>query len=259
MALGKTGAAIMVVLTIGASQASAQSLADELRKHEPFTNLQVLDKSIDAEELASTMREIKNAIGSERGCLFCHVGESRAPLSTWDFASDAKVEKQVARQMMRMVRATNAEYLQKLPGRSNPVTVTCRTCHASRPRPIPLEDLLIEVLHSDGIDAMSARYRQLRERYYGADAYNFQEYVLRRLANRLDEDETEARLAILTLNLEFYPDSWRSLTARGYTYLESGEPELAEVAFLNSLGIHESEDALRGLRLARMSGDEPHN
>lgn len=256
MGLGRTVVIITVVVALGGPAVSAQKLADELRRHQPFENLQILDKSIDAEELASTMREISHAIGSERGCLFCHVGESDTPLSTWDFASDEKVEKQIARQMLRMVRSMNEEYLRDLPGRNAPVTVTCRTCHATRPRPIPLDDLLLEVLRDEGLDAMIERYRKLRARYYGYGAYDLQEHVLRRLASRLREDETDERLAILALNLEFYPDSWRTLAARGHAYLHSGERELAEIAFLRSLEIHKSQDALEGLHLARSSTAE---
>jgi hypothetical protein len=44
-----------------------------------------------------------------------------------NFASDAKPEKNVARAMMKMVHAANADYLSKV----NPhgQMVTCNTCH----------------------------------------------------------------------------------------------------------------------------------
>jgi hypothetical protein len=247
---------LMILLSmlqvLGATALMAQDVGRVLQSsHMPFRNLQVLDPGVTAVELAETMEEIKNAIGSERGCLFCHVGESRTPLSTWDFASDAKVEKQVARRMLRMVEAMNSEYLNQLPGRDTPARVTCRTCHDARPRPIPLEDLLLEVFRNQGLPAMEERYRALRERYYGGPAYDFREHVLRHVADGLEASETDARLAILALNLEFNPDSWRTFIDLGELWLSQGEPEAAEVQFLKSLEIRLTSVALDGLRRAR--------
>ena len=67
-------------------------------------NLQVLPDSTDAETLHRTMRSFTRALGVR--CSECHVG-SGPDFNTWDFASDAKPHKNVARGMMRMTLALN--------------------------------------------------------------------------------------------------------------------------------------------------------
>src|SRR6185437_12934948 len=42
-------------------------------------------------------------------CTYCHVGEEGKPLSTFDFASDAKDHKLTARKMLAMMHRINAE------------------------------------------------------------------------------------------------------------------------------------------------------
>ena len=68
-------------------------------------------------------------------CTFCHVGQEGAPLSTFDFASDARPHKDVARGMIRMVRRLNAEDLTTILGASDRQRVTCYTCHRGSAEP----------------------------------------------------------------------------------------------------------------------------
>ena len=74
-------------------------------------------------------------------CTHCHVGEEGKPLSTFDFASDAKTEKAIARAMMRMVHRINSADLRSGSGASK---VTCFTCHrgATKPLTAPAASLL---------------------------------------------------------------------------------------------------------------------
>ena len=53
-------------------------------------------------------------------CTYCHVGNEGEPLSSYDFPSDQKPEKNKAREMLRMVGAINGEYLTKLADRRTP-------------------------------------------------------------------------------------------------------------------------------------------
>ena len=52
------------------------------------------------------MRNFTSALGVR--CQFCHVGQEGQPLAPFDFASDQKRNKLVARQMLRMVAEINA-------------------------------------------------------------------------------------------------------------------------------------------------------
>jgi hypothetical protein len=60
------------------------------------------------------------------------------PRPQFDFASDAKPEKKVAREMIRMVRDINGNYISKLPHDPGETpSVTCGTCHRGHTTPEP--------------------------------------------------------------------------------------------------------------------------
>jgi hypothetical protein len=62
------------------------------------------------------------------GCTHCHVA------GEWD--SEAKAQKQVAREMAAMARAINTEYIAKIANlRSERPSVNCGTCHRGDPVP----------------------------------------------------------------------------------------------------------------------------
>ena len=66
-------------------------------------------------------------------CTFCHVGQEGAPLSTLDFASDAKQHKVIAREMLRMAHRLNTD----LPGITGDPSarINCYTCHRGSQKP----------------------------------------------------------------------------------------------------------------------------
>ncbi|HEX8297680.1 MAG TPA: c-type cytochrome [Rubricoccaceae bacterium] len=67
-------------------------------------NLRVLPDTTSAATLRRTMQGFTRALGVR--CSECHVGSGR-DFRTWDFASDAKPHKEVARGMMRMTAELN--------------------------------------------------------------------------------------------------------------------------------------------------------
>jgi tetratricopeptide (TPR) repeat protein len=107
-------------------------------------------------------------------CVHCHVGEEGRPLTAFDFPSDAKPSKLIARGMVRMLEDIRKD-LNKMPlNRGNRrVEVQCVTCHHGKPRPTTLADELTVVYERAGIDSALVLYRSLRERYYGRDVYDF--------------------------------------------------------------------------------------
>lgn len=68
-------------------------------------NLRVLPDTTSAATLRRTMQGFTRSLGVR--CSACHVG-SGSDFNTWDFASDAKPHKDVARGMMRMTAELNA-------------------------------------------------------------------------------------------------------------------------------------------------------
>ena len=97
-----------------------------------FKNLQVFPKTITRDQLFSNMNGFAQALGVR--CVHCHVGEEGKPLSTFDFASDAKPEKQVARKMLVMVHRINSEDFGVKDFKD--VKVTCFTCHRGTTKPL---------------------------------------------------------------------------------------------------------------------------
>jgi hypothetical protein len=101
---------------------------------EKFTNLQVLPKTITRVDLVPIMRGFALNLGTR--CEHCHVGEGN-DLSKFDFASDAKPPKAVARKMLQMVTVLN-EQMAGIgePAPAGTAKITCFTCHRGALKPL---------------------------------------------------------------------------------------------------------------------------
>ncbi len=130
------------------------------------------------------MRGFAGALGVR--CNFCHVGEDPDNLDGYDFASDEKEVKRVARAMMQ---------------------VQCVTCHHGLQRPVTLQDEMYEALEAGGLEAADGRYRELRERHYGSAAFNFKQGPLNSVTETLARrGDVEDALGIIRLNIEHNPN-----------------------------------------------------
>lgn len=100
---------------------------------EKFTNLQVLPKDITRQNLVPIMRSFAMNLGVR--CEHCHLGEGN-DLSKFDFASDVRPAKAVARRMLRMVDQINTTLASvgEPPAPGAP-KVTCYTCHRGEVKP----------------------------------------------------------------------------------------------------------------------------
>jgi len=169
-------------------------------------NLQFYPRDISRGQLTQRMREFSFALGVR--CQYCHSGGNGVSFDGVVFASDDKPAKRTARLMLRMVDQLNTTTLAQLPARAEPrVVVECSTCHRGLALPKSLQTTLFEIVQAQGAPDAIARYRELR-----ADAlmghYNFGEWEINELARRLNEaQKTEAAIAILEMNGEFYPKS----------------------------------------------------
>ncbi len=92
-------------VTLAASAAVAQPAAPQ--QPPPLTNLQLYPKDTPRPQLVATMQGFVQALGvqSAGGCGYCHAGTAPA----FDFASDAKPAKTVARKMILMAREITAK------------------------------------------------------------------------------------------------------------------------------------------------------
>jgi len=205
-----------MVILLGPARSAAQI-------PEKFQNLQFFPKDIERRELLNNMRDFSFALGVR--CEYCHVGEG-LDLSHFDFISDTKTTKKIAREMLRMVEQINSTALPRLQryGKdpANLVTVRCITCHRGQPRPLMIEEVLRQVIASDGIEAAVEKYKALRERYYGEFTYDFSAQTIDEFGFQLvQEDRPADALAILQLALEYFPGS-----ANGWYYLGRAQESL---------------------------------
>ena len=221
-------------LSISATNASGQGF----RWPDKAENLQVLPDTISGQELGQFMRGFAGSLGVR--CEYCHVGEPGQSLAEFDFASDAKPAKEKARVMLKTVRAINTEYLSmfdNIDDSGEPrISVTCITCHRGRPKPVMLEDLVAATATSDGADAAVEEYKELRERYYGGFAFDFQDGTLTDAAQKLSGDGNHAgALTIMALELEMSGKSLSNLIASAQIFDAAGQKEAAIGALQEAL------------------------
>lgn len=201
-----------------------------------FTNLQVLPADISRQALVGAMRGYAGSLGVR--CDHCHVGGDPETLEGFDFASDDKETKRVARAMIRMVGAINSEYLPAT-GRSEDslLAVGCYTCHHGVNRPESLRTILLTTFAENGIEAVIARYEELRERYYGRAAYDFGRTALSSVAERIGRrhGDLEATERLLLYNIERFPDWDYHFFLLGQTRSRAGDLDGAREALRRAL------------------------
>ncbi len=235
-------------LTIALAVTCASAVtAQTIHKFPPdsLVNVKVIPKSTPVRDVIGRMRNFTSYLGVR--CTFCHVGEEGRPINEYDFVSDQKRTKQVARQMMLMVEEINRR-LDSIP---NPTAVglqvTCATCHRGVSIPMPLSTLMETVAGSAGADSAIRAYKALRQRYYGADSYNFGESTLNISAFRLARaSKFPEAFALLGLNEEMFPGSSGMYVFRGNISLMQGDTVAAGKAFREAIKRDPLNDEAKG-------------
>lgn len=128
-------ATMMLAAGLGAMGVSMAAAHPDAAEHE---SKNVLPADMSREARGELMKHFAQSLGVR--CSYCHVGEEGAPLSTYDFMSDAKPAKDRARQMLLLTHQLNMD--EKLPGEERASLtdmsenrVTCYTCHRGQLRP----------------------------------------------------------------------------------------------------------------------------
>ncbi len=201
------------------------------------TNLQVLPKDISGEALETIMRSWSQALGVR--CIYCHADPPEGNYDELDWASDVKMAKWTARDMLKLVRSSNEAITSLSTITHQPARVTCMTCHRGVARPIPLEELLHEVYTEQGTEAAVTRYEQLREDYRDGFAYDFREGTLTKLGERLTrEGKPGDALVFLRLNAERFPASEWVQMALSDAHLANGDVPSAIAAMEKALELN---------------------
>jgi cytochrome c553 len=98
------------------------------------SNLKILPKNISHDDLHKIMDGYNLALGVK--CNFCHAASKDDPKHL-DFSSDAKPEKEMARDMMRMTNKINKKYfhIKDADDTKAVLAVSCFTCHNGNAHP----------------------------------------------------------------------------------------------------------------------------
>lgn len=210
-------------------------------------NLKVFPKDIPVRALLDTMGSFTRALGVR--CTYCHVGEEGQPLSSFDFRSDQKPEKNKARDMLRMVGAINGDYLAKLPSRRSPqINVACMTCHRGIALPRTLQQVVLTAYDSAGADSAISVYRTLRERYYGRASYDFGEVPLADVGAALRaRGKTADALRFYVLNTEMSPNSAFAFDQAAGAQVAAGDTASAVRSLQKALSINPNDRQAKGM------------
>lgn len=234
----------LAALAVLIAPATLQSQAAGKFPPDSLINVKVFPRTTPVPEVMAAMRTFAMGLGVR--CQYCHVGEEGMPLERFDFASDEKRPKLVAREMMRMVQEINRR-LDTLPGRTTGLEVSCMTCHRGVNKPTPLSTLLADAAIAAGADSAVRAYRALRQRFHGRDAYDFGEGSLNAAALRVGRaGKYEDAFALLRLNEEVFPNSAGTSVFRGNISLLKGDTTAAEAAFREALRRDPSSNEARG-------------
>lgn len=227
------GIATLVALVLAVSFVATGAAQPE----EKAKNLKVLDSAISHDELISIMGDFTVALGVH--CDFCHAKSGDPNSHDMDWASDTVPAKLTAREMIKMMRSINGDFLGKMSGLDTPrVHVECVTCHRGQERPKLIQDVLNQARKQGGMAAVDSVYRELRDKYYGSHTYDFSEFVLVHLAMEISQESDSNALTILSLNREFNPKSSFTEWATGQIYAEMGDTTAAVAALEKALDIN---------------------
>ena len=110
------------------------SMTPKKPQDEGFKNLKVLPKNISGDNLHKVMEEWEHSLGVH--CNFCHVRNEETKKMDW--ASDAKPEKEMARDMFKMMNKINQKYFHAKKDSLGMIMqsgINCNTCHRGTAHP----------------------------------------------------------------------------------------------------------------------------
>ena len=194
------------------------------------------------------MRSVAAALGVD--CGYCHAGRGgttpTTSAQTQTTAGRQRVE--VAREMFLMVDRLNAS-VQEATGKppSEVTKVTCATCHRGVPIPMQIGDLVWQTSIKQGGEAAVAQYRDLRSRFYGRQAYDFGEQALIPVTERLANVRPDSAVALLRMNIDFYPDSVQSHISLAYALTRARDYQGAIAALLAALRLDPANGVAKGM------------
>jgi len=182
------------------------------------------------------MQEIVQALGVQ--CEYCH--------SAARGSGQPEPKKDIARQMIAMTREINTRVQTATGKTADAAQVKCVTCHRGVPIPKQLSDIVTQTLREKGVIAAAEQYRDLHKNFYGRAAYDFGEDTLIGVAQPLAAGRPDDAIALLKLNLEFYPQSGKTYGAIGYAYTRKYDDPTAITYFEKAVELDPTNGVIRG-------------
>ena len=218
----------------GAIVLSAQQPGNPAQQPGGFTNLQVWPKDTSRAVIMQFMNAFDDSLGIT--CDYCHVQRD----GKFDFASDDKREKRVARQMILLRDSINV-VLPAIVGKpagagptsgegheGMPVRVLCSSCHRGLPIPRSIADEVTDAETNGGGPAGLAKFKELRAKYSGGQQYDLRENALVGIANRaMTAKRPDDAIAYLQANLEYFPKSAATYAAMAQAKNAKGDKQAA--------------------------------
>jgi tetratricopeptide (TPR) repeat protein len=181
------------------------------------------------------MQAIAQALGV--GCDYCHVAERGS--------GQPEPKKDIARAMIAMTRDINTQIQAAIPA-GVATEVQCVTCHRGVADPRQLSEILTQTLKTQGAPAAIEKYRELRTQFFGRQAYDFGENTLIGVAQQITSIRPNDSIALLQLNLEFYPRSASSYAEIGFAYTRKLDDTSAIANLEKALEIEPDNGIIRG-------------
>lgn len=215
-----------VLIAISLLYVSGNCFAQHEHDDKPV-NLKVLPKDISDKELHKIMDSFTYALGEH--CNFCHGNPKDQSTKKTDFAADVNPNKDIARDMMKMVGNINNNLLKGARALNPDISkIECVTCHRGSAHIDKLEDVLFETYTKDGLDTAMKKYDDLKQQYYGSFTFDFRDHTLLSLASKVfDAGKSDDALKIANKAVELFPASASAFTFVGNIYMKNGNNEQA--------------------------------
>jgi tetratricopeptide (TPR) repeat protein len=183
------------------------------------------------------MQTIAQSLGVK--CDYCHSAQRGSGLP--------EPKKQIAKAMMEMTADLNAK-VQAATGKpaGEATEVQCVTCHRGVPIPKQLADIVWQTTREKGAAAAIEQYRDLHNRFYGRAAYDFGEETLINVAQQMAQARPDDSIALMRLNLEYYPMSVRSYLVLAFAQTRKLDDTGAIATLEKALEIDPDNGTVRG-------------
>src|ERR1700722_13484860 len=183
------------------------------------------------------MDEVAKALGVR--CQYCH----SAPRGS----GQPEPKKDIALAMMAMTRDLNFKVQQATGKPAKETTqVECVTCHRGVAIPQPLSAIILGTIAEKGGAAAVEQYRDLRKQYFSRATYDFSEDGLLEMVQRVVQGRPDDAIALLRMNLEFYPQSAKTYALIGFAYTRKVDDASAITNLEKSLELDPTNAMVRG-------------